>query len=248
MVDEISHFQVALATALSYGDDAEAVSRVCEALAEALPCDGVAVTMMISDMQRHTVFASDDVIGSFENAQYTLGEGPSLVALTESRPVLVLDFASPSSAARWPGLALEVATLPTSSVFCFPMRFGVINVGICALYRRRPGPLSPSEMSFVIDALELTVLVLLQLRGGGDGESLVGRWLAVDGYDRRRVHQAIGMLMGQLGVSAESAFARLRGRAFAEGSGIEQIADDIVNRRVSLERDPPPTAGDPPGV
>jgi hypothetical protein len=247
VVDEISQFKVALAAALAQGDDGGAVSRVCGALAEALPCDGVAVTLMMSDMQRNTVFASDDVIASFEDAQYTLGEGPSLVALTESRPVLVLDFANPSSAARWPGLAQEIATLPTASVFCFPMRFGVINVGICAFYRRRAGPLSATEISFVLDALELTMLVLLQLRGGGDGESLVGRWLAVDGYSRRRVHQATGMLMGQLGVSAESAFARLRGRAFAEGTGIEQIADDIVNRGLLLEPDPARRGGDPPG-
>ena len=45
------------------------------------------------------------------------------------------------------------------------------------------------------------------------------------------------MLMVQLGISAENAFARLRGHAFVDGRDIEQVAEDIVSLRVQLSPD-----------
>lgn len=52
--------------------------------------------------------------------------------------------------------------------------------------------------------------------------------------DRARVHQATGMVIGQLGGSPEQALARIRARAFAEGRSIVDVAGDIVARRIIL--------------
>jgi ANTAR domain len=89
-------------------------------------------------------------------------------------------------------------------------------------------------VAMVLEAVEMATLVLLQLRGHNRNENLVGRWLEVDGLGRRAVHQATGMLMVQLGLSAEDAFARLRGHCFAAGRDIEQVAGDIVHQRFNL--------------
>jgi hypothetical protein len=239
LVTDLAGLRVALLAALTAGDDASAVARVCDALAESIPCEAASVTMMTSDAKRQTVFAGDGVIAAFEAAQYTLGEGPSLQTFRGSRPVLVPDILERWVAASWPGLAQEIAHLSMAAVFCFPMRIGVINVGVCAFYRKAPGLLSKAEISMVLDACELTTVVLLQLRGNDRNESLIARWLDVDGYSRRKVHQATGMLMGQLSLPAEAAFARLRGHAFSTGNDIEEVADDIVNRRLALDDDPP---------
>jgi hypothetical protein len=227
----------ALRAALVAGDDAAALSRVCTALADALPGEAVGVTMMLSDLERHTVFASDDTIRAFELAQYTVGEGPSLLAFTSGRPVTIPDTSASWPAEWWPALTSEIAGLAMAAVFCFPMRVGSINIGACALYRSIAGQLSAEDVALVVDALEITTLVLLQLRGKDLDESLVGRWLAVDGLSRRAVHQAIGMLMVQLRVSAETAFARLRAQSFVTDRNIEQVADDVVNLRLRLDRD-----------
>ena len=228
----------AIAEAQLAGSDDRAASLVCQACADALPCDGAAMTVMSSDAGRQTVFASDEVVGLLESVQYSLGEGPSLLAFRLGKPVLVPDITAPSVAGRWPGMIADIAHLPVCSVFCFPMRFGVINVGACLLYRRAPGGLGREELAFVLEALDLTTLALLEVREGSTRESLLDRWLAVDGRSRRQVHQATGMLIAQLGVPAEQAFARLRGRAYADGRDIEQLADDIVHRRLRLEPDP----------
>jgi hypothetical protein len=183
------------------------VFRVCAACAAVLPCDGTSMTVMTSDVGRETVYASDGVIERFERTQYTLGEGPSLLAFTSRRPVLVPDLAHRQAASRWPGLATEAVTLPIGAIFCFPMRFGAISVGVCSLYRQSASRLGPDNLAFVLGAVDLTTL-------------------------------ATGMLIAQLGVNAEQAFARLRGYAFLDGRDIEAIADDIVNRRLRLEPDP----------
>ncbi len=234
MADDAT-LEAAITAALESVDDMRAVLGVCAACADWLPADGAAVTVMTSDVQRQTIYASDKVIAGFEQAQYALGEGPSLQAFTDGRPVLVPFMSDSSIAARWPVLVSEVAALPVGAVFCFPMSFGVIDVGVVAFYRRLAGRLSAAEVSMALRTLELTTLALLEIRGGDASEFLLGRWLAVDGLQRRQVHQATGMLMGQFGVPAEAAFARLRAHAFGTGRDIEQVAADIVERRIRLD-------------
>lgn len=236
-MSELAGLRSAILKALRSADDTAAVLGVCAACADVLPARGSAVTVMTSDVQRQTIYESDDVIGAVERAQYTLGEGPSLVAFTQGRPALVPDIDDPSVAARWPVLVGEVSALPIGSLFCFPLRFGAINVGVLTSYRRAPGVISAADLALVLNVLELTTVALLELRGKDSHEFLLGRWLAVDGLSRRQVHQATGMLMGQFGVSAEAAFARLRAHAFAQDRDVEDVASDIVERRLRVEPD-----------
>jgi GAF domain-containing protein/ANTAR domain-containing protein len=218
----------------------EAAVAVCRACVGALPGDGAAITVMTSDSRRETVFAGDPVISDLEHLQYTVGEGPTLQAFSTGHPVLVTDLRDRSTAVRWPGLVASLDGQPARAVFSFPMRFGAINVGVCVLYRLEPEPLTSADLAFVLSALDLCTLALLELRDGQPAGPLLGIWLAVDGSRRREVHQATGMLMMQLGVPAETAFARLRGYAFAHDRDIEQVASEILNRRIRLEPDPTP--------
>lgn len=247
-VPDLASLKRDIEKALGSTDDASRVLAVCRACAAALPGDGAAITVMTSDSKRETVFARNLVIAELENVQYNLGEGPSLLAFSTGRPVLVPDVADPSAVTRWPGFLAGLDGQPVRGIFSFPMRFGVISVGVCAFYRHVAGPLNPTDLAFVLDAVDLTTLALLELRDGQVGESLLGRWLAVDGNKRRQVHQATGMLIVQLGVNAGSAFARLRAHAFATDTDIDQVAARIVARRLRLEADPQPgLAPDPTG-
>lgn len=234
---DLASFEAAIDLALQAPNAPGAVTGICLACVDRLPCDGAAITAMTSDVQRETVYASDEVIAEFERVQYTLGEGPSLVAFTRRRPVLVADVRNPTTAVRWPVLVGELASLPIGSIFCFPLRLGVINVGVAALYRSTARDLTSSDVALTLDILELTTLALLELRDGDAGDHLLGRWLGGDGHSRREVHQATGMLMGQLRVPAEVAFARLRAAAFSAGCDLEDIAEQVVGRRLRLEPD-----------
>ncbi len=56
-------------------------------------------------------------------------------------------------------------------------------------------------------------------------------WLSGLAADHDRVHQAVGMIMAQLGVGADEALARLRGDAFAQGVTVLEAAVDVVSHR-----------------
>ncbi|MFG2466016.1 ANTAR domain-containing protein [Streptomyces canus] len=86
----------------------------------------------------------------------------------------------------------------------------------------------------VADAVTLTVLALDQASPDFEG---VVTWLSGAESDREEVHQATGMIMMQLGVSAEEALLRLRARAFAQGRTATQVARAIIERTMDLRDD-----------
>jgi AmiR/NasT family two-component response regulator len=51
------------------------------------------------------------------------------------------------------------------------------------------------------------------------------------------VYHATGMIMVQLGVSAEEALLRLRARAFAQGRSAAEVARAVVDRSLDLRDD-----------
>ena len=51
---------------------------------------------------------------------------------------------------------------------------------------------------------------------------------------RREVHQATGMMVGQLGVGATQAFSRLRAYAFSSGTTVQEVAHRVVTRRLDF--------------
>jgi hypothetical protein len=56
------------------------------------------------------------------------------------------------------------------------------------------------------------------------------------------VHQAAGMVAVQLGIGVADALVRLRARAFATGTPLHKLAEDVVDRR--LRFDTPDGLGD----
>ncbi len=59
----------------------------------------------------------------------------------------------------------------------------------------------------------------------------------VDHMDPMRVHQAAGMAMVQLGLPIDQALLRMRSVAFAEGRSVDELADEILNRRRRLSQE-----------
>ncbi len=86
----------------------------------------------------------------------------------------------------------------------------------------------------------------LDADGDGDGigsETDAARrwmrhWLGGLGGDHDEVHQAVGMIMAQLGVGADEALARLRAHAFVHGRTAREVAHAMVTHRERIDRDP----------
>ena len=85
-------------------------------------------------------------------------------------------------------------------------------------------------------AADTAALLLLGLRTDpgdpGDEQPRDQSWSS-----RAEIHQATGMVLVQLGVSAADAFARLRAHAFAEQRLLGDVARDVVARRLVFTND-----------
>lgn len=235
--DPAAENQIRATVIAALGDGAQGVDplvRVCRACVELLPVDGASISVMSGTQHRETLYASDEVINHIEALQFTLGEGPCFEAFETGRAVLVPDLAQ-ASATSWPIFASEIADKPVGAVFAFPIQSGAIRIGAMDMYRRRAGWFTSAELATALQVVDLAAAALLGMHVSG----LDGEWLATLPRDRAEVHQATGMLIAQLGVPAEQALARLRGYAFVSGRLVEDVARDIVGRRLQLADDAP---------
>lgn len=218
------------AALLGQAGGVDVVRQLCAACVELLPVDGASVSVMSDTDNRETVYASDEVIARVEAVQFTLGEGPCFEAFETRRPVLVPDLAGMATPS-WPLFAAEMIGQPVGAIFAFPLQSGAISIGAMDLYRRTPGWLSSEQVALALHAVDIATLALLAAQTGapdGAGEN----WADLP-LRHEQVHQATGMVVAALGIPAAQALARLRGYAFANGRLVDEVASDIVARRLS---------------
>ncbi|WP_034269445.1 GAF and ANTAR domain-containing protein [Haloechinothrix halophila] len=213
--------------------DIDPLVRVCRACVALLPVDGASVSVMSGSQHRETLHASDAVMARLDSVQFTMGEGPCFEAFDERRPVLVPDLAR-DGAGSWPAFASEIADQQVGAVFAFPIQSGAITIGAMDMYRREPGLLNAGELATALRVVDLAAVAIVGA-SSGDGTDADVRDLAPLRRDRAEVHQATGMLISHLGVPPELALARLRGYAFGTGRLVEDVAREIVSRRLRLE-------------
>ena len=224
-----------LAIARDTKDDRALAGEICRACVEGLDIDGAAISLLTADPLRETVFASDATADLLEDLQFSLGEGACIDAAVSRRPVLVADMNDPAQTARWPVYAAAVAEQTgVRAIFALPLQWGAIDVGVLDLYRRAPGALSAAQMRDALSAADAATLILLGLRSdpGDDDQAWDRSW-----GNRAEIHQATGMVVAQLGVSAADALARLRAHAFAEQRLLGDVARDVVARRLCFTED-----------
>jgi len=226
------------------------VAHVCAAAVAAVRVDGAGVTVMVSPTVRDTVHATDRVAGELEEWQLTFGQGPCVDAFSDGGPVLVRDLRLPTCLANWPAFTPAALGSGARAVFALPLQVGAIRVGVLDLYRTRPGPLSPHELADALAFADTAGMLLLDTAAGTQPDTAELAWQRDDPTAHQaQVHQATGMILVQLGVSAEAAFARLRAYAYAHDRRLGDVARDVVERRLRFDPDPPslpdrPSAGD----
>jgi ANTAR domain len=216
------------------------VAHVCAAAVAGVRVDGAGVTVMVSPTVREVMHATDRVAGELEEWQLTFGEGPCVDAFTAGGPVLVVDIGSRDCLARWPGFAPAAVDSGARAVFALPLQVGAIRLGVLNLYRTRPGPLGPHELADGLAFAEVAGVLLLDGAAGTGQQTAELAWQRDDPTaDQAQVAQATGMMLVQLGVGADAAFARLRAYAYAHGLRLGDVARDVVERRLRFEPDPP---------
>ncbi|WP_203751488.1 GAF and ANTAR domain-containing protein [Actinoplanes cyaneus] len=208
--------------------------RVVAAATGALAASGAGVSVMTESGERGVYAASDPLTERMEEMQFVLGEGPCWDAFTLRRPVLVpdLDGESPD---RWPMYRPAAWDSGIRAVFSFPLQMGAMRLGVLDVFRRRTGSLAGEELATALAFAEVTMTALLDQHeeaGTGAADGLLDA-----GEHRAEVFQAQGMVMVQLGVPIAEAMVRMRAYAFAHGRRLDEVARDVVARRLDFGRD-----------
>jgi len=222
-------------------DDHTLAQRICQACVEGLDVDGAAISVLTATVSRETLWATDATAELLEDLQFTLNEGACMEAAATGRPVLVPDLQHSTETARWPVFAAAVAeqTL-VGALFALPLQWGTVNLGVLDLYRATPGGLADLQWRDTLAAVDTAALMLLEQRTDPDGDNDVENgdgWHDHAWRHRAEVHQATGMVLGQLEINATDSLARLRAYAFLNQRLLTDVARDVVERRLVFTED-----------
>lgn len=215
------------------------LEHVCAVATTVSKVDAAAVAVALSTTPRETLVVSDPLAFDLEELVLTLGEGPGADALAGD-PALVSDLTSEACAARWPVFAPAAVAAGVRAVFVLPLQVGGVRLGVMSLYRAKPGDLDRERLADALGLADTACALLLDSVPAGRAH-FDGRQPEPVGGQHPEVHQATGMVIAQLGVTAAVALVRLRAYAYAHSRRLRDVAGDVVARRLRLG---PDAAGD----
>ncbi|GAA3875476.1 hypothetical protein GCM10022381_17700 [Leifsonia kafniensis] len=179
-----------------------------------------------------TVCATNPQAARVDELQIDLGEGPSWDAYTRRSPVFAPNLTE-LSAPAWPMLLAALSADAVGALYAFPLAVGSLEIGAIGMYSEVPGELTPAQVS---DALALADLAAVQvLKRAMTSHELDAQFVPGEKeYSRRVEHQATGMVLAQLNVSAADAHVIIRAHAYAHDRSVRETANAIVERRLDL--------------
>jgi GAF domain/ANTAR domain len=196
-----------------------------------LPIQGASISTMAEFLGTETISASDRQAARIDELQFDLGEGPCWDALALASPVLEPDIRSEPRRV-WPAFSEAIRDENVGALFAFPLLFGPLRLGAVDLYASQPGHLTDRDArrteALARVASRIVLLRALRLVESRDPAPEVNH------FSRRVIHQATGMVIAQLDIPAEDAQLLIQAHAFAAGRSMIDVADDIVERRLSF--------------
>jgi hypothetical protein len=215
------------------GDDPDLLpERLARAAATVLPVDGVGLSIHGSTDLRTPLAASSEFAAAVERLQFTTGRGPCLFAATSAMPVFATEQLLKR---RWPAFYdLLVDKTPIRSVLALSLRGRLRGVGAMDLYFTAPD--GPSIVD-IFEARCVAELVSEWLGPAADWSAWtpdeIPGWPNTPAARRRgRLWMAVGMLILTLRLPPADALALLRGHAYAANRTVDDLAADLIDRRV----------------
>jgi hypothetical protein len=208
--------------------------RLAEACRDILDVEGVSITLEAATPNRVTLAAIDQISTELEELQDVLQQGPCFDAYMTGAPQ-VTDLGEGADR-RWPefGPAARAAVGPRT-VFGLPMQperqvLGVISVHLKGSLEL---PVGLETALFMADTVGAALLLDPHQH---DPYGHAGPWSS-----RAQVHQATGMVIAQLQVSATDALAMLRAHAYAHNTAMGDVAAQVIGRELDFATaDPEP--------
>ncbi|MFF1573345.1 GAF and ANTAR domain-containing protein [Leifsonia sp. NPDC058292] len=192
---------------------------------------GAAVSTLGDVLGSETIDASDAQAARLDEVQFDLGEGPCWDALRHSAPVLEPDLRTRASSS-WPAFAAAIGDDRIGALFAFPLQVGPLKIGAVDMYSLIPAVLDPTQSKRASEMADLVARRVLQdalSRSSDEYTDDVG-----NPYSRRIVHQATGVVLAQLDISADDARLVIQGHAFSNDRSMMDVSRDILDGRIDF--------------
>jgi len=206
-------------------DDVAEGSILGSPFLDLLPIAGVTISVLNRQRKSTVIYSSGATASRLEEIHFDLGDGPLFDCVADAHPVLIPDI---SAADHWPLFLSRAQELGVGGVFVFPLTLGAASVGAAVCHTTAVGALDEAAVG-AGSALGRAIAgpaLRLAIRLAGDDKRDDDLPIEM----RRQVHQATGMVILQLDVSATDALARMRAYAFSNGISLREVARDVVLR------------------
>lgn len=206
--------------------------RLARAAAAMLPVDAAGLSLLASGDERVPLGASGEVAATAERLQFTVGDGPCMAAQQTGEPVFA---AEEDLRRRWPAYTARLHTrTPYRAIVGLPLTRALSGIGAVDLYFERSEAIAGLD---VFEAIAVGELITDRLTEA----AVFSTWDAAEGPDwlhapaaRRRaaVWEAAGRLDLELAVGGPTALALMRSHATATGTSVDEVAADVLERRL----------------
>jgi putative methionine-R-sulfoxide reductase with GAF domain len=208
------------------------LTRVAELAVQALPeADGAGLTLL-EENRPDTLVATADFVSEVDTIQYGIGQGPCISAAAEAR---TMQSNSLGGDGRWPQFGAKVSRLNVHSALSLPLVTGDGVVGAMNIYARAKGAFSPRTVGlgelFAAPAAIAVRNAAVLAHANRLAEQLQ---LALE--SRAVIDQAIGVLMGSRGCSADEALAALRSESQSRHQKLNVVAQTVVDQGIRRAR------------
>ena len=215
---------------LSESPDSSPTGNLCRVGAEISEATGAGIVLLVDDVLRASVCATDGVSARLEELQLTHGEGPCVDAFRDQQPAVEPDLLTSGATTRWPAFTGPAVDAGARAVFGFPMTVEGSSLGALHLYRDASGGLTDNQHADTLVLADLAGRWVLGMQATAAPDQLPA------GLDVRSVvHQASGVLAAQLDVSIAGAQALLRAHAVRTGQPLSLVAEAVVDHRLRVE-------------
>jgi transcriptional regulator with GAF, ATPase, and Fis domain len=195
--------------------------------------DACAISLALGAPHEPTVVASTgEPAATADGQQVWTGEGPSVEAFTSRLPVVSSDAARD---ARWPRFGERVAGTGVTAVVAVPVESEDAVEGVLTCYGRTPQGMTTAQVELAVH-LGGTCGALLaaakeQVRLRDESESLARALTS-----RSVIDEAKGVVIAQLGGTADEAFAHLAALSQQRNVKLREVAREVVENAAGPSR------------
>ena len=233
LLERLDAARFALVVAAHDGQHRDPAHSLCLACVEVLGIAGAGLVLTSGVRSLDFIGVSDGVSEAVEQMEYTLGEGPCVTAFRTRQPVFDSDLAD-EGPDRWPEFRRGALAAGVYAAFGFPLLIEQICIGALNLYHDRAGDLSEDQVADALVVAKFAGRSVLSWQAEAPPGTLAWQ-LEVAPRNRVEVHQAVGRISVQVGVSLEDALVLLRAYAFSHDRPISDVAAEVAAGRLRLD-------------